>query len=693
MVLRLHGRIVSLDHLRDLAVSGRDATNAQKLIEIGGTFGLRGRAVSVDLDQLDLLDRGAILHWNFSHFVVLERVRRGQVTIVDPASGRRRVSADEFGRCFTGVALLFDPTAKFTPTPRGARRRSRYGALLLQEKAFFSQALLATICTQLLGLAAPLMTKFVIDDVIARQNGRLLLVVAGAAGVIVLIQAWAAGLRSQLSLYLRARIESKTSSDLVERLVRLPYEFFQRRSTSDLVARVEANSAVRDILASTTVSVAVDATSIVVYVGVLSWADPFIGILALALGALQTGAHLTFRALWHDRRRDVQAARVRTQSHLVETLTAIETLKSMGAERRAAEIWRGLFAQQQNVAITQSRRNAWADGVNAMMRTGATLGLLVAAAFQALRGRLTPGDVVAITAMAAMLFTALDALAGAVAQFQSAGLPMKRLDEIYRTAVAPPLRAASAPGDFGGGITVDHVSFRYGPVSPWIVRNVSTEIRPLEFVAIVGRSGAGKSTLARLLIGLSVPTEGHVRYSGLVANAQDAVPRAGIGVVPQQVHLFAGTIRSNIALGEPDASFERVEQAARLAHVHDDITHMPRGYDTPLMGGGESLSGGQRQRIALARALLLSPRILILDEATSQLDAETDRAIQVELAALRCTRIVIAHRLSTVVRATRCVVMEDGRIVEEGSHDELLRRGGPYLRLFETQLATVSRRE
>ena len=285
-------------------------------------------------------------------------------------------------------------------------------------------------------------------------------------------------------------------------------------------------------------------------------------------------------------------------------------------------------------------------------------------------------------------------LVSTASQLQLLGSYVERIDDVFDT---PPERDPSKPGQAAklkGGIELERVSFRYAPTAPLVVKDVSVRIEPGQFVAIVGRSGAGKSTLANLLLGLYLPTSGRVLYDGADLGDLDLQSvRSQMGVVPQEPAFFSTTLRGNIALRDPTLPLEPILEASKLARLHDDVTAMPMGYDTPLVDRGASLSGGQRQRLALARALVHSPAVLLLDEATSALDAITESQVQQALASLSCTRIVIAHRLSTVVDADLILVMDSGQLAEAGSHEELLSRRGVYAELVRAQIEKTGRLE
>ncbi|HEU4407279.1 MAG TPA: peptidase domain-containing ABC transporter [Polyangiaceae bacterium] len=688
MALGYHGRAVGREELREALSAGRDGSTARDLLAAARHFGLRGRGVKVELEGLKYLPPATILHWEFNHFVVFERLAPGGVDVVDPAVGRRRVPLDEFGRAFTGVALLLEPSADFRPG-EGAARRPRGAHLLpaLRASGSWGRIAATSLFLQALALALPLLTGAVVDRVIPRADRHMLLVLsAGLAGVVA-FELLATAVRAHLLLEMRTLADARMSLGFVEHLMALPYAFFQRRPAGDLLMRINSNVLIRQALTSGALSGALDGAMMLGYLALLFAASARTGLLVLLLAALQVGVFAATRA----RRRDASAASVarqaRAQAYQVEVFSGIETLKAAGAEPRALEHWSNLFVDVLNASLAEGRLDAAIEAVTSALRTAAPLAILGFGALNVLDGELSLGAMLAVNSFAVGVFAPLSGLVTTATQLQALGTHVDRIDDVWQTPREQAPDAARPAPALAGGIELARVSFRYGPLEPLIVDDVSLAIRPGQMVAIVGRSGSGKSTLASLLLGLYAPSAGRIAYDGVgLADLELRSVRRQLGIVTQRAYLFGTSIRANIALSDPGAPHDDVVRAAKLAQVHDEIERMPMGYETVLTDGGGSLSGGQRQRIALARALLRRPAVLLLDEATSALDAITERRVQEALEGLEATRIVIAHRLSTVMRADCILVMDRGKLVERGTHQELVAAGGLYAELVASQL-------
>jgi ABC-type bacteriocin/lantibiotic exporter with double-glycine peptidase domain len=345
-----------------------------------------------------------------------------------------------------------------------------------------------------------------------------------------------------------------------------------------------------------------------------------------------------------------------------------------------------LFKRQVSIDLTRGRLSAAVDSVMSTLNIGSPLLILLLGTLQVVGGRLSLGTMFAANALAAGFLTPLGALVSSGLQLQLLASYMERINDVLDTPREVPGQPLAQATTLRGALQARDVSFRYGALSPAVVRNVSLDIHPGQHVGIVGRSGSGKSTLAHLLLGLYRPTEGQICFDGQdLAELDVRSIRRQLGIVTQHPYVFGSSIRQNIALANPGLPVEAVMEAARLACIDTDIEAMPLGYETPLHDGGGSLSGGQRQRIALARALVSSPAILLLDEATSELDTVTEEMVYRNLAAIRATTVVIAHRLSTIRHADLIVVMDDGRIAESGTHHELVALGGVYSALADAQ--------
>jgi ATP-binding cassette, subfamily B, bacterial len=377
----------------------------------------------------------------------------------------------------------------------------------------------------------------------------------------------------------------------------------------------------------------------------------------------------------------------RAQAYQVEMLAGMETLKATGTELRAAEQFSNLFVDELNVSLDEARLAGIVDAASATLRIAAPLTILCFGAHQVLSGTLTLGTMLALHAFSIGVFTPLSNLVSTGVQLQALGSHLERIEDVRRAPLEQAVPGTERLREFRGAIALERVTFRYGPLDPIVVEDISVHIEPGQFVAIVGRSGSGKSTLAGLLVGLYPPTSGRVLYDGVsLSDLNLREVRSKLGIVTQRSYLFHGSIRSNIMMLDPDLPADDMTLAAKLAQIHDEITAMPMAYDTLLADGGSSISGGQRQRICLARALINKPSVVVLDEATSALDATTEYNVQKALETLNCTRIVIAHRLSTIRHANRIVVMDGGKIAEQGTHAELMARNGIYAKLVSSQV-------
>jgi HlyB family type I secretion system ABC transporter len=683
MILNYHGRRTSVAECRDACGIGRDGVTAQTIAAAARAYGLRVKAYSVEPGNLQDLQLPVIAHWSFNHFVIVERWSRKTVDIVDPAVGRRTLSADEFGADFTGVVLALVPAPHFEPSGQRIRSSSwsclRSMLRLRETRGLLAQVLGASLVLQILGLALPWLTRFTIDSILPHQPEGLMKLLGAGIALVALSQLVASYLRAALLLYLEAKLDSNLMLSFFEHVLSLPFAFFLQRPSGDLLMRLAANSAIRDLLTGRAIAAILDGSFVLAYLGVLSFLTPGFGTAVLALGALQVALMLATTGRMRALANQDLAAAAESQSYLVEALSGIGTLKAAGAEDHALEHWSNLFYRHMNLTVRRGHLNAALDSALMTARVLSPLILLWLGVERVLDGSLTVGSMLALNALAASFLTPLSSLIATGQQLQLVRAHLDRVADVLHAEPEQDRAKVRRSPPLKGSIDLRSVSFRYTPNSPWVLRDVSLTIEPGQKVALVGATGSGKSTLAKLLLSLYTPTQGEILFDGTRLDSLDyRTVRRQLGVVLQEASLYSGSIRQNIALNDPGLSLDEVMRAARLSHIHDEILDMPMAYETPLAEGGAGLSGGQRQRIAIARALAHRPAVLLLDEATSHLDVMTEELVDRSLQCLSCTRIMIAHRLSTVRNADLILVLARGEIVERGSHEELLALKGHY---------------
>lgn len=685
MVMGFYGRKASVEELRDVVGTGRNGTDAGRLLEGAEHCGMRGRGLKVAVEDLAELPCGAILHWEFNHFVVFERAVRDGIEIVDPARGRRRISTAAVSKAFTGIVLLLQPASGFEPAAGGASRVWNYLSQLLGQRPLLIRIIVTSFLLRFLALALPILTALIVDRVVPRADVHLLGVVGIGLGVVVVFEVLSKLIRAHLLLQLRTNLDTRLTLGFLEHLTRLPYGFFTRRSAGDLMMRVASNTTIREILTSSTLSAMLDGVLVVFYLILIFVIHPQLGFLTLGLGALQVAVYFSARRRVADLMTQDLEAQSRAQGYLVQILAGIGTLKAAGAERRAVQHWSNLFVDELNVALKRGRLSAVIGSVMSVLASGAPLLIMTFGAIQVMNGALSLGSMLALNALAVGFLSPLASLVESGLELQRIGSYVERIDDVLSTPCEQNDAEVARPPKLTGSISVRGLSFRYAPQDPLVLRDINLEIKPGTSVAIVGRSGSGKTTLANLLLGLYSPSEGGIYYdSHNLADLDMTAVRRQLGMVPQNPFIFGRSVRENIALTDPSLSLERTMAAAKLAAVHEEVMSMPMGYETIVSDGGASLSGGQRQRLALARALVAQPAILLLDEATSAIDNTTEKTVLKNLASLQCVRIMIAHRLSTVSAADTIVVLDEGCLVESGTHEELLDAQGHYYDLVQS---------
>jgi len=691
MILSYYGRKTSVSEVRDYCGVGRDGLSALNIVKAARSYGLRVRAVSLKENDFRYVTLPAIVHWEFNHFLIVERWTPKYVDLVDPAMGRRRVTAEEFDNSFTGVVIMLEPGVQFNRTSAEQHISLRTYAMNYVKLAPMSlvQIIGASLLLQIFGLIVPLLTAVAVDQIIPFKLKDTLVLLALGLFILLLAQLVTTLLRAVVLLYLQTKVDTQMMIGFFEQLLTLPLRFFQQRSSGDILTRLSSNTVIRDTISNQLVSTVLDGSFVLVYLVILLVTSPVFAGLAVAIGLVQVILLLSTNHLIRDLARRELLAQGKSQGYAAEALAGIATLKSAGAEQRALQQWSNLFFDQMNASVRRSYISSLINTAMNTLRTFSPLVLLVVGTELALNGTLQVGTMLALNALAIAFLTPVASLVNSGQQLQVVHSHLERIADVMEAEPEQDVQTVRQPPRLTGHIRLDRVNFQYDPNSPPVLQNISVNIAPGQKVAIVGRTGSGKSTLGNLMLGMYLPTKGEIVYDSMPLRTLNyQAVRSQFGVVVQGSSVFNGSIRENIALNDPAMDMARIIKAAKMAAIHDDIMQMPMEYETFVSEGGSALSGGQRQRLALARALVTAPVILLLDEATSALDVVTEQAIEQNLRSLPCTQIIIAHRLSTIRNADVILVIDQGIIVERGSHLELLQRNGYYARLIQSQLAS-----
>lgn len=630
-------------------------------------LGFSTRPLRLDMEDLSNLKLPCILHWDLNHFVVLWKVGKAKVIILDPAVGERSLSFKEVSDHFTGVALELTPTAEFKPqkVAPAVTARQLTGPVRGLWRAL-AQILLLSAALQVFVVLAPFYMQWVVDQVLVSADRDLLTVLGLGFGLALVLQIGISLLRGWSVVYLSSRLGLQWMGNVFAHLLKLPLDYFEKRHLGDITSRMSSVQAIQRTLTTSFVEAIIDGLMAVVTLGLMlfySWKLALVTLLAVSL-------YLGIRAIAYrpvrDRTEQQLVAGAKQQTHLLESLRGMQSLKVAGEESQRRSTYDNLMHDTVNQEVRLARMGLGFNSASQLVFGTERIAVIWIGATLALQNVFSVGMLIAYLAYKDQFAGRMAALIDRWVEFRMLRLHGERLADIVLT---PPEEQTAQPEALPPATTrieVENLSFRYGDGEPWVLKDCSFTIEAGESVAIIGASGCGKTTLVKLLLGLLPPTEGIVRVGGHdLHKIGPRNVRTLVGAVMQDDQLFAGSVADNISFFDPEMDQARIEHAARLAAVHDEIASMPMGYHSLIGDMGSSLSGGQKQRVILARALYRNPKLLFLDEATSHLDVMKERLVNDAVKALRLTKVIVAHRPETIASADRVLVMEQGRIVQE----------------------------
>ncbi len=686
MVLGYYGRHVPLEELRVACGVSRDGSKALNMLQAAQSYGLAGNGYTKEPAQLRDMPLPMIVFWNFNHFLVVEGFKRGKVYLNDPAEGPRAVSDAEFDESFTGFVMAFQLTPAFR---KGGARPSILKALAARlpgSRLALAYVVLATLALVVPGIVIPVFFKIFVDNIMVGGARAWLQPLLLAMSVAAVLRAGLTYLQQQGLLRLEMKLALGPSSRFLWHVLRLPIEFFAQRYSGEIASRVELNDTVAALLSGGLATNLVNLVMIGFFAALMFQYDTVLTLVAIAIAV----ANLLFLQFIAKKRRDSNRKLLQGRGKLMaasmDGLTGIESLKATGTESEFFANWAGhqakLVGAEQELAVSAQFLSAGSP----LLMSFYAVTIIGLGGIRVIDGVLTIGMLIAFQTLAASFTEPVNGLVQLGGKLQEAHGDMNRLDDVLRYPEQRLLNT-QVSGDpaqkLEGSLDMRQVAFGYSRLEPPLISDFNLKLKPGQRVAVVGASGSGKSTVAKLVSGLYEPWSGEILFDG---KKRDELPREvmnnSIGVVDQDPALFEGAIRSNLTLWDDTLEEPTVIQAAQDACIHDDIADRPGGYDYRIEEQGRNFSGGQRQRLEIARALAGNPRLLVLDEATSALDPITEKRVDDAIRRRGCTCLIVAHRLSTIRDCDEILVLDAGKIVERGTHRDLIRKRGTYARLM-----------
>ena len=683
-LIQLQGIQAERDRL--LAASMEKPKDWKELTQIGKGLGLRFKKRDYDPEELSSLEDPVLALMMDGSWRVLGKGNDQRIMVMNPLSGEAgAVTLDKFISQWSGECLRVSEPFSLS---KGQRRfgLSWFLPVLLKYKSYLFEVILASFCLQLLGIVTPIFTQVIIDKVIAQQ-GIATLTVLGISLIFSAIFVCAMSIaRKLLETSVTSKADIILGSQLVHHLLRLPLRYFEVRRVGDTLTRVSALSSIREFLTGSSITAVLDGIFSIVFFAIMAYYSWSLTIIALLPAPMYLLINILVTPVYKKRISEYWQTGALNNAFLVETVTGAQTVKALAIEPQFIKRWEKLLAENISSGFNSFKLGLLINTSTSGVQNFSTLLILLAGGHQVMDGTLTIGQLIAFQMLARQGSEPLFRLSALWQKAQQTMLSVRRLGDIMNSR--PELLQGECPKTMFGALEFQSVSFSYDVEKEPAVKDVSFQVMAGQRIGIVGPSGSGKSTVTKLVEQLYLPGDGQILIDGQPGQRIDRRwLRSNIGVVQQENILFKGSIRENISFSRPGASIDDVIRAATVAGAHDFIVELPNGYDTQVGEQGANLSGGQKQRIAIARALLNNPKIIIFDEATSALDYKTERIVMNNLDSIAKgrTMLIIAHRLSTVVKCDKILVMERGRLVEEGSHQQLMEKKGLYYSLYRQQ--------
>ncbi len=688
MILAYYGKWIPLEQVRaDCGVS-RDGSNAKNILKAARSYGLAAKGYRYEPEGLK--ENGkfpCIIHWNFNHFVVLDGFKGSKAYLNDPAKGSYSVPMEIFDKSFTGICLMFDPAENFEPG--GAPKSVLMFAKKRLKEAETAMVFVAvtTLITALLGIITPAFSRIFMDRLLTGENPEWFLPFIFALGGISVIQLIVEWIKAVYSLKINGQLSAVGSTAYMWKVLRMPMEFFSQRMAGDIQQRQRMNATVAQSLVETFAPLALNTVMLVFYFVVMLRYSPILTLVGVASVVI----NLVVSKIISNKRINITRVQMRDAGKLAGSTVAgiemIETIKASGAENGFFEKWAGYQASVNTQQVRFERLNQYLGMIPELVSSLANIAVLILGVYFTINGKFTVGMIMAFQGFLGSFTAPAQTLISAGQTLQEMRTQMERVEDVmeYPTDVNCSRDGISEDAEYSklsGSVELKNVTFGYSRLAEPLIRDFNLTLKTGSRVAFVGTSGCGKSTLSKLISGLYKPWEGEILFDGKPIEEIDrSVFTGSLAVVDQDIILFEDTIANNIKMWDDTIEDFEIIMAARDAQLHEDIMRRDGGYSYKITEGGKDFSGGQRQRMEIARVLAQDPTIIILDEATSALDAKTEFEVVRSIKDRGITCIVVAHRLSTIRDCDEIIVLDNGEVVERGTHDELYAKGGVYTQL------------